>query len=64
MPPFTRPWFSRSCWSRAINPRKMLPAPKWTQVGAASVASHISFQSNSGSFTPAADQAALSRRPS
>ena len=60
MPLLTSPWSSSRCWTRAMKPRKMLPAPKWTQMGFCSVSARMGFQSNLGKATPACSQAATS----
>ena len=44
----------------AMKPRKMFPAPKWTQAGARSVSARISSQRKPGRRTPACSQAARS----
>ena len=54
-----RPSFSRRCWRAAIKPRKMLPAPKWTQTGCSLVLAVIASWSKAGSLTPRASHSAF-----
>ncbi len=46
-----------------MKPRKILPAPKWTQAGACSVPARMASQWKLGSLIPACSQAARSRMP-
>ena len=62
MPLSLRPSFSSFCCNAAIKPRKMLPAPKWTQMGCSLVAAVMASWSNWGSVTLTACQPALSCR--
>ena len=59
MPRSAAPSFSRRCCSAAMKPRKMLPAPKWTQMGCSLVAAVMAAWSKAGSLTPSFSHSAF-----
>ena len=59
MPRSASPALSSFCCSAAIKPRKMLPAPKCTQMGCALVAAVMASWSNRGSLTPSFSHSAF-----